>query len=59
LRQTMAEDHGTGMQTFDDALYGLFQRGMISMETCLDAAESPSEVRMRMRAFSPVGRSAG
>ena len=57
LRQTMAEAHDTGMQTFDDALYGLYQRGMITMETCLEAAESPSEVRMRMRAFSPVGRS--
>ena len=59
LRQTMAEAHDTGMQTFDDALYGLYQRGMITTETCLDAAESPSDVRMRMRAFSPVGRSAG
>jgi len=59
LRQSMTEAHDTGMQTFDDALYGLFQRGMITAETCLDAAESPSDVRMRMRAFSPVGRSAG
>ena len=57
LRQTMSEAHDAGMQTFDDALYGLFRRGMITMETCLDAAQSPGDLRMRLRAFSPTGRS--
>ncbi len=41
-----------GMQTFDQSLYDLFQRGLISSETALEAASKPDEMRLRMQGIS-------
>jgi len=38
-----------GMQTFDQALYALYQRGAISLEDALRAADSPNDLRLRIR----------
>ena len=59
LRQTMAESGDVGMQTFDDSFYALFQQGLITAETALEAAESPNDLRMRLRGFAPTGRRTG
>jgi len=56
LRQTMWEGRDAGMQTFDDSLFGLYQAGLITPETALEAAESSGDLRLRMRAFASVGR---
>jgi len=56
LRQTMSEGHDGGMQTFDDSFFDLYQRGLISVETALESAESPNDLRLRLRGFAPAGR---
>ena len=59
LRQTMSEGHDGGMQTFDDSFFDLYQRGLISVETALESAESPNDLRLRLRGFAPAGRRMG
>ena len=56
LRQAMAEARDLGMQTFDDSFFDLYQRGLISVETALESAESPNDLRLRLRGFAPAGR---
>jgi pilus retraction protein PilT len=56
IRQAMAEGRDVGMQTFDESFFGLYQAGLITAETALDAAESPNDLRLRMRGFTPAGR---
>jgi pilus retraction protein PilT len=56
LREAMVEGSAVGMQTFDDSFFALYQEGLISGETALEAAESPNDLRMRMRGFAPSGR---
>jgi len=41
-----------GMQTFDQSLYDLHRRGLISAETALEAASKPDELRLRMQGIS-------
>ncbi|MDR5708772.1 MAG: type IV pilus twitching motility protein PilT [Armatimonadota bacterium] len=43
---------GEGMQTFDQALYDLYQKGLISMEDALRAADSPNDLRLRIRGLA-------
>ena len=38
-----------GMQTFDQALFELFKRGLISTETALKFATSPKDLKLRMQ----------
>ncbi len=59
VRQAMAEGKDAGMQTFDDSFFALYQDGMITAETALEAAESPNDLRLRMRGFAPTGRRQG
>jgi pilus retraction protein PilT len=56
LRQTMSEAPDGGMQTFDDSFFELYQRGLITVETALEYAESPNDLRLRLRGFAPAGR---
>jgi twitching motility protein PilU len=56
LRQTMSEQPDGGMQTFDDSFFQLYQRGLITVETALEYAESPNDLRLRLRGFAPAGR---
>jgi twitching motility protein PilU len=59
LRQAMSEGRDGGMQTFDDSFFDLYQRGLISVETALETAESPNDLRLRLRGFAPAGRRTG
>lgn len=56
IRQAMAEGRDVGMQTFDDSFFALYQAGLITAETALDAADSPNDLRLRLRGFAPAGR---
>ncbi len=56
VRQAMTEGRDAGMQSFDDSFFALYQDGLITAETALDAAESPNDLRLRMRGFTPAGR---
>ncbi len=56
LRQAMTESADVGMQTFDDSFFGLYQEGLITAETALEAADSPNDLRLRLRGFAPAGR---
>ena len=38
-----------GMQTFDQAVYGLIQEGVIDIDTGMLYADSPNDVRLRLR----------
>jgi twitching motility protein PilU len=46
-----------GMQTFDQAVYQLYQAGLVSMEDALANADSPNDVKLRMRGLSMGGSS--
>jgi len=59
LRQAMADGRDAGMQTFDDSFFDLYQRGLVSVETALESAESPNDLRLRLRGFAPAGRQMG
>jgi pilus retraction protein PilT len=59
IRQAMTEGADVGMQTFDDSFFALYQEGLITAETALEAAESPNDLRLRLRGFAPVGRRTG
>jgi twitching motility protein PilT len=41
-----------GMQTFDQSLYDLYRRGLISEATALEAASKPDEFRLRLQGIS-------
>jgi len=47
LREAMAEDDL--MQTFDQSLYQLYREGHIDLETALAAADSPTDLRLRIK----------
>jgi twitching motility protein PilU len=56
LRQAMADGREDGMQTFDESFFELYQRGLVSVETALEFAESPNDLRLRLRGFAPARR---
>lgn len=49
LKTYMDKGSEYGMQTFDQALFRLYQRGKISSETALQYAESENEVRLKIK----------
>ena len=58
LRDVMASNSEIGMCTFDQSLYGLYRRGLISYTDALHYAESANDLRLRIRSsgdepFSP------
>lgn len=48
LKEVMARSEHLGMQTFDSALYSLYQMGRISVEEALRNADSRSNLKLRM-----------
>ncbi len=48
IRDAM-EKHHEGMQTFDACLFSLHQRNIISQEIALDYADSPSNLKLRIK----------
>ena len=49
LKEAMKKDEGYGMVSFDQCLYNHFQAGRISEATALDFADSPTNLRLRIR----------
>lgn len=51
LKPTIEASRAEGMQSFDQALYELFKEGRITEEMALLMADSPSDLKLRMRGF--------
>jgi twitching motility protein PilU len=49
LKDVMKKSDRLGMQTFDQALFELFERGVISYEDALKNADSKNEIRLRVK----------
>ncbi len=50
------DDQGThGMQTFDQSIYALYRKGVISLETALENANNPNDVEMAVRGIKASG----
>jgi twitching motility protein PilU len=49
IKEIMAKSNRLGMKTFDQALYELFEAGVISYEEALRNADSKNEIRLRIK----------
>ncbi len=49
IKEVMSKSTRLGMQTFDQALFDLYESGMISYEEALRNADSKNEVRLRIK----------
>jgi len=49
LKETMAKSRRMGMQTFDQALFDLYEEGSISYEDALRNADSRNELRLKVK----------
>ena len=49
IKEIMAKSNRLGMKTFDQALYDLYETGLISYEEALRNADSKNEVRLRIK----------
>jgi twitching motility protein PilU len=45
----MAKSNRLGMKTFDQALFDLFEAGLVSYEEALRNADSKNEIRLRIK----------
>lgn len=48
LKEVMQKSENLGMQTFDSALYSLFQQGKISLDEALKNADSKNNLRLKI-----------
>ena len=49
IKEIMAKSETLGMQTFDAALFKLYQGGKVSLEEALKNADSPNNLRLRIK----------
>jgi twitching motility protein PilU len=49
IKEIMAKSNRLGMQTFDQALYKLYEEGVISYEEALRNADSKNELRLKIK----------
>ena len=49
LKDLMARSTEHGMQTFDQALFGLYKEGEISYEDAIAHADSPNDLRLMIK----------
>ena len=49
LKETMAASYFDGMQTFDQHIFDLFMAGRIDYNTAVSYADSPNDVRLRIK----------
>ena len=49
IKEIMEKSEGIGMQTFDSALFKLHQYGRITMEEALKNADSPNNLRLKIK----------
>ncbi|QCZ92743.1 PilT/PilU family type 4a pilus ATPase [Salinimonas iocasae] len=59
LKEAMKKSKEAGMQTFDMALYELYQNGDIELEQALHHADSPNDLRLMIKLDSDSGSSLG
>jgi twitching motility protein PilU len=52
LKETMARSQDSGMQTFDQALFELFEANLISYEDALKNADSVNDLRLKIKLYS-------
>ena len=55
IKEVMEKSGNVGMQTFDSALFALYQEGLISREEALKNADSANNVRLKIK-FADEGR---
>ncbi len=55
IKEVMAKSNRLGMKTFDQALFDLYEEGVISYEEALKNADSMNEVRLRIKLDSKRG----
>ena len=58
IKEVMQKSENIGMKTFDTALFELFQEGLISEEEALRNADSPNNVRLKIK-FAKEDSAAG
>ncbi len=59
IKEIMAKSENVGMQTFDAALFKLYEEGKISFEEALKNADSANNLRLRIKLYSSRGLPAG
>jgi twitching motility protein PilU len=55
IKEIMAKSTRLGMQTFDQALFALYEDGVISYEEAMRNADSKNELRLRVKLESKRG----
>ncbi len=56
LKMAIAAGDRDGMITFDQSVYKLYEAGLIDQESALLAADSPNDLRLKMRGFVSANR---
>ena len=56
LKMAIAQGDRDGMHTFDQSIYNLYEQGHIEQDAALLAADSPNDLRLKMRGFVALGR---
>ena len=59
VKEVMRKSENIGMKTFDTALFELYQEGLISEEEALRNADSPNNVRLKIKFAKEEGGRAG
>ena len=59
IKEVMAKSENVGMKTFDSALYELYREGLISEEEALKNADSPNNVRLKIKFAKEGGDDGG
>ncbi len=49
LKETMAQSYNEGMQTFDQHIFELYRQGKIDQNNAIAYADSPNDVRLRIK----------
>ncbi len=57
IKEVMAKSRGSGMQTFDQALFDLYEDGQILLEDAIKNADSANDVRLAVKLNSKRGAS--
>jgi len=59
MKTLISKSNEAGMQTFDQALYDLFEDKKITFEDALRNADSINDVRLRIKLHSETAKSSG
>jgi twitching motility protein PilU len=59
IREAMVQSTDRGMQTFDQALFNLYEEEKITFEDALRNADSVNDIRLRIKLESEVARKTG